>query len=321
MSRRINRGLLIAFLGAWHLWSAAYAADRPVVGYLSTHTTWVERYREALAEIGYIDGRNFTFVWRGGDNTLGDLPKVARQLVDLRVDVILTDSTTATLAAKAATTTIPIVFAHVADPVGFGIVGSLAHPGGNITGVTLLTFEVAAKRLQILKEAVPSLSRIAVLWNPTNPLGKVQVEDAANACRQLGLKMQPLPVSEAGELEGAFARLPLSRDTALLVTDDNLFWNQLPRIAALSAKHSLPGIAGTRVFPESAGLFSYGASPKEQFQRAALYVDRILSGGKPATLPVERATKLELVVNLKTAQALGIVIPQSILLRADEIVR
>jgi putative ABC transport system substrate-binding protein len=133
--------------------------------------------------------------------------------------------------------------------------------------------------------------------------------------------MQTFPVSEVAEMEGAFARLSQSRETALLITDDNLFWNQLPRIAALSAKHSLPGIAGTRVFPEAAGLFSYGASPKEQFQRAALYVDRILNGGKTATLPVERATKLELVVNVKTAQALGIPIPQSILLRADDVIR
>jgi putative ABC transport system substrate-binding protein len=262
-----------------------------------------------------------TFVWRGGDDALGDLPKVARQLVDLRVNVILTDSTTATLAAKAATTTIPIVFAHVADPVGFGIVTSLARPGGNITGVTLLTLEVAAKRLQTLKEAVPNLSRILVLWNPTNPIGKAQLEDAAAACKQLGLKIQPLPASEAVDLESAFAHLPQSRETALLITDDNFFWNQLPRIAALSAKHSLPGIAGTRVFPESAGLFSYGASPKEQFQRAALYADRIINGGRPATLPVERAARLELIVNLKTAQMLGVAIPQSILLRADEMIR
>ena len=133
--------------------------------------------------------------------------------------------------------------------------------------------------------------------------------------------MQTIAAGEAGDLESAFARLPQSRETGLLVTDDNLFWNQLPRIAALSAKHSLPGIAGTRVFPESAGLFSYGANPKEQYHRAALYVDRILNGAKPASLPVERATKLELVVNLRTAQALGITIPQSILLRADEVVR
>jgi putative ABC transport system substrate-binding protein len=322
MSRRfVLLALLVALLGTSHVWSAAQAPDRPVIGYLCTHTAWVDRFREALAEIGYVDGRNITLVWRGGDDQLGELPKIARQLVDLRVNVIVTDSTTGTLAAKAATSTIPIVFAHVADPVGFGLVTSLAHPGGNITGVTLLTLEVAAKRLQLLKEAVPKLSRIAVLWNPNNPLGKVQVEDAAAGCKQLGLKMQTIAAGEAGDLESAFARLPQSRETGLLVTDDNLFWNQLPRIAALSAKHSLPGIAGTRVFPESAGLFSYGANPKEQYHRAALYVDRILNGAKPASLPVERATKLELVVNLRTAQALGITIPQSILLRADEVIR
>jgi putative ABC transport system substrate-binding protein len=321
MNWRIALGLFVILLGTSRLWPVAQAADHPVIGYLSTHTAWVDKYREALAEIGYVDGRNITFVWRGGDNTLGELPKVARQLVDLRVDVILTDSTTATLAAKAATTTIPIVFAHVADPIGFGIVASLAHPGGNITGVTLLTLEVAAKRLQILKEAVPNLSRVVVLWNPTNPIGKTQVEDAAAACKQLGLKMQPLPASEVANLESVFAGLPQSRQTALLITDDNFFWNQLPRIAALSAKHSLAGIAGTRVFPEVGGLFSYGASPKEQFQRAALHVDRILNGGKPATLPVERATRLELVVNVTTAQALGVAIPQSILMRADETIR
>ena len=297
------------------------SADSPLIGYLSTHTAWVGRYREALAEVGYVDGQNVTLISRGGDQQLDELPKLARELVNLRVRLILVDSTLSALAAKEATSTIPIVFAHVADPVGFGFVASLAHPGGNMTGATIMTVEITAKRMEVMKETVPKQSRVAVLWNPTNPIGKVQVEDAVIAANRLGLKIQRIQVRKAEDLASAFVRIAYPNQTGVLFTDDTMVWNQLNRIAVLSAKHSVPGIGGTRLFPEAGVLMSYGPSPKEQYQRAALYVDKILKGAKPADLPVEQPTKFELVVNLKTAKALGITIPQSILLRADEVIR
>ena len=295
--------------------------ERPLVGYLSSHTAWVGHYKQALAEVGFVDGKNFTFVWRGGDQKLGELPKLARDLVDLHVRLILVDSTLTALAAKEATSSIPIVISHVGDPVGFKLVSSLAHPGGNITGVTLMTVEITAKRMEVLKETVPKRSRVVVLWNPTNPIGKVQVEDAEIAANRLGLKIQRIAVRRPEELTGAFLQIANSSQTGILFTDDTMVWNQLNRVAGLSLKHSVPGIGGTRLFPESGVLLSYGPNPKEQYQRAALYVDKILKGARPADLPVEQPTKFELVVNLKTAKALGIPIPESILLRAEEVIR
>ena len=300
---------------------SAQSADNPLIGYLSTHTAWVDHFREALAELGYVDGQNMTLIWRGGDQQLDELPKLARELVNLHVRLILVDSTLSALAAKEATSAIPIVLSHVGDPVGFGLTASLAHPGGNITGATLMTVEITAKRMEVLKEAVPKRSRVAVLWNPTNPIGKVQVDDALIAANRLGLKIQRIQVRKAEDLAGAFVRIANPNKTGILFTDDTMVWNQLKRVAGLSAKHSLPGIGGTRLFPEAGVLMSYGPSPKEQYQRAAVYVDKILKGAKPADLPVEQPTKFELVVNLKTAKALGITIPQSILLRADEVIR
>lgn len=316
--------LCIALVAALVVPPASYSAqsaDSPLIGYLSTHTAWVSRYREALAEVGYVDGQNITLISRGGDHQLDELPKLARELVNLRVRLILVDSTLSALAAKEATSTIPIVLSHVGDPVGFGLVASLAHPGGNITGVTLMTVEITAKRMEVLNETVPNRSQVAVLWNPTNPIGKVQVEDAVIAANRLRLKMQRIQARNAEDLASAFVRIANPKQTGILFTDDTMVWNQLNRIAGLSAKHSLPGIGGTRLFPEAGVLMSYGPSPKEQYQRAAVYADKILKGAKPADLPVEQPTKFELVVNLKTAKALGIIIPQSILLRADEVIR
>lgn len=297
------------------------SADRPLIGYLSTHTAWVSHYREALAELGYVDGQNMTLIWRGGDQQLDQLPKLARELVNLRVRLILVDSSLSAFAAKEATNTIPIVLSHVGEPVGSGLVASLAHPGGNITGISLMTVEMTAKRLEILKETVPKLSQVAVVWNPTHQLGKPQLEKAVTAANQLGLKIQPILVRKAEDLAAAFVRIAKRNQTGVLFTDDTMVWNQLTHIAALSAKYSLPGIGGSRRFPEAGVLISYAPSPKEQFQRAAVFADKILKGAKPADLPVEQPTKLELVVNLKTAKALGITIPESILLRADEVIR
>ncbi len=300
---------------------SAQSADRPLIGYLSTHTAWVSHYREALAEVGYVDGRNASLVWRGGDEQLDELPTLARELVDRGVRVILVDSSLSAVAAQKATTTIPIVLSHVGDPVGSRLAASLARPGGNITGVSLMTVEMIAKRLEVLKDTVPKLSQVAVIWSPLHPLGKPQLENAVTAANRLGLKVQPILVRKAEDLGPAFARIDNRNQTGVLFADDVMVWNQLNRIARLSAKHSLPGIGGSRRFPEAGVLMSYAPSPREQFQRAAVYVDKILKGAKPGDLPIEQPTKFELVVNLKTAKALGITIPQSILLRADEVIR
>jgi putative ABC transport system substrate-binding protein len=301
--------------------SGERADNSPRIGYLSTHTAWVSRYREALAELGYVDGQNVSLIVRGGDQQLDEIPKLARELVNLQVRLIIVDSSISAVAAKGATSIIPIVLSHVGEPVGSGFVASLAHPGGNITGVSLMTVEMTAKRLEVLKEMLPKRTRVAVIWNPTHPLGKPQLENALTAAKQLGLKIQPILVRKAEDLANAFERIANPQQTGVLFVDDTMVWNQLNRIAELSAKHSLPGIGGSRRFPEAGVLMSYAPSPKEQFQRAAVFVDRILKGAKPAELPIEQPTKLELVVNLKTAKALGITIPQSILLRADEIIR
>ena len=299
---------------------SAQSADTPLIGYLSTHTAWVSHYREALAELGYVDGRNITFVWRGGDQQLDELPKLARELVDLRVRVILVDSSLSAVAAQQATTTIPIVLSHVGDPVGSRLAASLARPGGNITGVSLMTVEMIAKRLEVLKDTVPNISQVAVIWSPLHPLGKPQLENAVTAASRLGLKVQPILVRKAEDLGPAFARIDSKNQTGVLFADDVMVWNQLDRIARLSAKHSLSGIGGSRRFPEAGILMSYAPSPREQFQRAAVYVDKILKGAKPADLPIEQPTKFELVVNAKTAKALGLTISQELLLRADKVI-
>ncbi len=312
---------LSALLAAPPATHSEQPADRPLIGYLSTHTAWVSHYREALAKVGYVDGINASLIWRGGDEQLDELPKLARELVDLRVRVILVDSSLSAVAAQEATTTIPIVLSHVGDPVGSRLAASLARPGGNITGVSLMTVEMIAKRLEVLKDTVPKLSQVAVIWSPLHPLGKPQLENAVTAANRLGLKVQPILVRKAEDLGPAFARIDNQNRTGVLFADDVMVWNQLIRIARLSAKHSLPGIGGSRRFPEAGVLMSYAPSPREQFQRAAVYVDKILKGAKPADLPIEQPTKFELVVNLKTAKALGLTIPQSILLRADEVIR
>ena len=205
-----SRSLCVAVLALLAVPLASHSDERTdsqLIGYLSTHTAWIGRYREALAEVGYVDGRNINFIWRGGDQHLDELPKLARELVNFHVRLILVDSTLSALAAKEATSAIPIVLSHVGDPVGFGLVASLARPGGNITGVTLMTVEITAKRMEVLKETVPKRTRVAVLWNPTNPIGNVQVEDAGIAANRLGLKMQRIPARKAEELSSAFARI------------------------------------------------------------------------------------------------------------------
>ena len=271
--------------------------------------------------MGYTEGKNIKVEWRVVDERFERLPELAAELVRLHVDLIFVDSTLAARAAHNATATIPIVPTEVADPVGSGFAASLAKPGGNITGVTNMTPDIAAKRLEILREALPKRSRAAIVWNPSHPAGKVQLAAAETAAVRLGLKVQSVPISSAAEVKSAFARVVGHRATILLITDDTLFWNLHSPMAALALQKGLPAMGGMRAFAEAGGLISYGPSLKEQFRRSATYVDKILKGAKPGKLPIERPTQFELVLNMKTAKALGVTIPESILVRADEVIR
>lgn len=312
--------LLVGLVAASHADDRAQLERIPRIGYLATHTAWIPYFHSAMKDLGYVEGKNLFVEWRVSDERADRLRTLAQELVALRVDVIFVDSTPAALAAKGATEKIPIVIAGLADPVGTGLVASLSRPGGNVTGTTIMTRDVSGKRVQLLKEAAPRVLVVAIFWNPTHPHGPVQVKDAEAAIAQLGLKAQRVPVRRTQDVDGAFAMLA-KRGYGLLITDDTLLINQTERLAALAVERRLPGISGFRTFAEGGGLMSYGPSLPEQFQDAALYVDKIIKGAQPADLPVKQATKFELVINLKTANALGVKMPQSILLRADEVIR
>src|SRR5262249_18678361 len=243
------------------------------------------------------------------DNKLDRLPALADELVRLKVDVLVTPSTPSALAAKNATRTIPIVFLGVVDPVGVGLVDSLARPGENITGVTSIAAELAGKRLELLKETIPNLSRVAVLWNPQDPGSAQQWKESQIPARELSLQLHSMEVSNAHKYDDAFKEAIKAHSAALAVTQSSLFIVNQKQIADLAAKTRLPGIYPREDFVASGGLMSYGANQAEALKRAALYVDKILKGAKPADLPVEQPTKFELLINLKTAKALGLTIP------------
>ncbi len=279
---------------------------------------------EGLRERGYVPGQNIVIEYRFADGKRERLPELAAELVRLRVDVIVTPLNPVTLAAKQATKTIPIVMTIGTDPVGAGLVASLARPGGNVTGLTFdVTPEINGKRLQLLKEIVPRVSRVAVLWNPSfSPADAERSAGAVrDAARKLGVTLQFVEAHEGDEFEGAFVAMTRERADGLLAMEGPLLFAHRHRIADLAAKHRLPATYTLREYPESGGLFSYGASLPDLYRRAATYVDKILRGAKPGDLPVEQPTKFEMVINLKTAKALGLTIPQSILIRADEVIQ
>ena len=278
-------------------------------------------FLEELKNLGYVEGENLNIDWRIVDEDFDRLPKLAAELVALRVDLIFVDSTLAARAAHNATAAIPIVLTEVSDPVGSGFAASLARPGGNMTGVTNMTPDIAAKRLEILREALPKRPKALIVWNPSHPAGEVQLAAVKSAAARLGLKVQDVPVRAASEVRTAFAQAANDRGSLLLITDDTLFWNLHAALASTAIERGLPAMGGIRGFAEAGGLISYGPSMREQFRRAATYVRKVLNGAKPGDLPIERPTQFELVVNLKTAKALGLNIPESILFRADEVIR
>jgi putative ABC transport system substrate-binding protein len=314
-------GILAALLPA----AAQRPAIAPRVGVLavsfSASSPMAETFRQAVRELGYAEGRNILIEWRYAGGRYDLLPGLAAELVGRKVDVIVTESTVATLAAKKAGATIPIVMALAADPVGSGLVRSLARPGGNITGLSMMLPELAAKRLELLKELVPRAARVAVLVNPDTPWHRVSLTKMRGAARALRVQPQFVEARAPDAFERAFAAMKSGRADALQVLGDPVFLNNRSRLLQLAERNRLPAIYEEGAMVHDGGLMAWGVNFAHLFQRAAWYVDKILRGAKPADLPIEQPTKFELVLNLKAAKALGLTIPQSLLLRADEVIR
>jgi putative ABC transport system substrate-binding protein len=280
-----------------------------------------QAFRERLRELGYVEGRNVVFESRSAGEQVGQLPSLAKQLIDAKADILVTASSEAALAAKRATSSIPIVTATGTDPVALGLVASLARPGGNVTGVYSAAYELAAKRVDLLKQLIPQLSRLALLRNPDNRGSTLMGRVVESAAKTLGVTVQMVGVRSPKDLDAAFVAMKNARVEAVIVTENTAWFSERRRIADLAVTHRLPLSVMAKEYAEAGGLFSYGPDYPEQFRHAADFVDRILKGAKPADLPVEQPTKFELVINLKTAKALGLTIPQSLLQRADEVIQ
>jgi putative ABC transport system substrate-binding protein len=296
------------------------------IGYLTagnpaSNPTFLAAFRQGLAELGWVEGRNLAVELRFAEGRYDRLPELAAELVRLKVDVIVAGPTPPVLAAKNATRTIPIVMTPIGDPVRLGIVASLARPGGNVTGVTFdVGLEVFAKGLELLKEALPDLRRVAILSNPANPGQAVVVGHVTAAARSLGLEPQVLEARGPDAFDGAFAAMANARAQALFVLTEPVFIVHRARLAELATRHRLPSMYSVRENVEAGGLMSYGPSIVAGFRRAAVFVDKILKGARPADLPVEQPTTFELVINAKTAKALGVRLPPSLLVRADQVI-
>jgi putative ABC transport system substrate-binding protein len=297
------------------------------VGFLSarsssSESTRAEAFRQGLRELGYIEGKNIIIDYRFAEGKYERLPDLATESIRLKVDVILTLGVPPTRAAKQVTTTVPIVMASGSDPVRAGLVASFSRPGGNITGLSDLNVDLITKRLELLKEVVPRNSHVAVLLNPANPTNALQLKETQAAAPALGVTLLILETKGAEDFDRAFATMRHERVGALLVFSDPLFGFHQKRIAELAEKSRLPAMCGNRYYAEAGSLMSYGtANPDDQYRRAAIYVDRILKGANPGELPIERPTKLELVINLKTAKQIGVTIPPNVLARADRVIK
>ena len=280
-----------------------------------------QAFRQGLRDAGYAEGRDVMIEWRSANGDYDQVPRLVGELVQRKVDLIIVDSTVATRAAKRATSTIPIVMATIADPVGTGLVASLAHPGGNVTGLSMMTTDLSAKRLQLLKEVMPRLTRVAVLWNPDTPDHPKAIEEIKAVAPSLSIKLSFVGARTSEDFSAAFSAVSRAHAQALYVIIDPYFFNHRMTLLALASKARLPVIYGEKNFAEAGALLSYGPNFGDMFRRSAEYVDKILKGAKPANLPIEQPKEYELVINLKTAKALGLTIPESILLRADEVIR
>jgi putative ABC transport system substrate-binding protein len=279
-----------------------------------------EAFQQSLRDLRYVEGRNIIIERRYAQGVIARFSDLAAELVRLRVDVIVTEGGAATQAAKKATSTIPIVMTIVGDPVGSGLVASLARPGGNISGSASLSFELTAKQLELLKETLPALTKVAFLWNPAEPFHQMALKSVEAAARRLRVQLHIVGMQESNQLDGAFAAVTKDRPDALLVLPTTRLDALQIRLAELTIQSRLPALYNKSAFAEAGGLMAYGARYLDFFQRAAAYVDKILKGANPGDLPVEQPTRFELVVNAKTAKALGIKIPNSILVRADKVI-
>jgi ABC-type uncharacterized transport system substrate-binding protein len=333
MRRPLRKTALASILFAGALLALAVTAEAqqsaqlPHVGFLhggskSTRLPHIEAFRQGLRERGYIEGKNVIIEYRFAEGKLDQLPALAAELVKLNVNVIAAATTAAMRAAKQATMTIPIVMVAASDPVGTGLVASLAHPGGNVTGLSFQGAELSGKQLELLKEVVPNASRVAVLINgganQANPVAKKETEVAA---RGLGVRLQMLEVSTLKELEAAFPAMTKQHAQALTILTGPLFDVHLKVVADFAATNRIPAIYGFRDFPHAGGLMSYGTDLFNIYSRAATYVDKILKGAEPGDIPVEQPLKFDLVINLKTANHIGLTIPQSVLYRADKVIK
>jgi putative tryptophan/tyrosine transport system substrate-binding protein len=317
----------LLFLVAGSSAEAQQPAQVHRIGYMSVQSLGsepvrirIEAFRQGLRGLGYIEGKTIAIEWRSAMGKPELLPDLAAELVRLKVDIIVTDGALVTRAAKNATKTIPIVMASDADPIESGYIASLARPGGNITGLTNLVTGLSGKRLELLKEASPGISRVGVIWNPESPPSAAAFKETQIAAQPLGLQLQSLEVRGAN-FEGAFQAATKGRAKALTVLSDALMDNYRLQILELEAKHKLPTIYGQSQWVEDGGLMSYGTYFPDLWRRAATYVDKILKGTKPADLPVEQPMKFEFVINLKTAKQIGLTIPPNVLARADRVIR
>jgi putative ABC transport system substrate-binding protein len=282
----------------------------------------IAAFQQGLRDLGWIEGRNIFIDYRFAEGRFERLPGLAAELVRLNVDVIAATTTPAAVAARNATGTIPIVMFSVGDPVGLGLITSLAHPSGNVTGLTYsVGLETFGKQLELLKETVPGIRRVAVLWNPANPGSALAMSNVKLAARSLGAHLQLLETRSPDEFDGAFAAMARERAEALLVVSDPFFGVHGARLADLATRHRLPSMHGVRELVEAGGLMNYGPSMPDNFRRGAGYVDKVLRGASPSDLPVQQPVKFELVINLKAAKMLGITLPQSMVLRADELIQ
>jgi putative ABC transport system substrate-binding protein len=327
-----TRRQLLSFLGASALAAPlASFAQQPGkiwrVGFLAVrHVDFVDTdyhygpFRQGMRELGYVEGRNLAIEWRSAEGKGERLPELAAQLVQLKVDVIVTAGTPATSAAQKATGTIPIVIAAATDPVGSGFVKSLSHPGANITGLSSLSLDISPKNLEIMLSIVPKLSHVALLMNPANSSHVAVLKSTQAAAQKLNIKVLPVEARTAPEIERAFSAMTREHAGAVIVAIDSFFIQQGGQIAALAAKNRLPSMGGSREYVEAGGLMSYGQNLGDNSRRAATYVDKILKGARPGDLPVEQPETFELFVSRKAAKALGITIPESILVRADRVI-
>jgi putative tryptophan/tyrosine transport system substrate-binding protein len=323
------RKIFVSLLAALML-SSAYLAHAqqptkiPRIGYLTSGAATPDSsrmFRQGLGELGYVEGKNILIEYRYADGGSQPLSELAEELVRLKVDVLVAVATEPSLAAQRATRTIPIVMATPGDPVGAGLVASLARPGGNITGVTATTVDLSWKRLELLKEVTPKISLVAVLWIPTAMGNRLQMKETEAAAHSLGLHLQPAGVEGPNDFESAFSAINGGGAHSLIALGSPMFFSHRARIADLAAKSRLPAIYPTSPYVDAGGLMSYGNDLSVVHRRAAVYVDRILKGAKPADLPVERPMKFELVINLKTAKQIGLTVPGSVLYRVDRVIK